>query len=71
VFFKLETRNVTAVQPFDSVRDKIELAIRNERLGGEMKKLKARLRGQAVIEWKDDTLKAIYERRLAAMAPAS
>ena len=62
---KLETREAMALQPFDKVRDKSELAIRDERLGGEMKKLKARLRAQAVIEWKDENLKAIYERQLS------
>jgi peptidyl-prolyl cis-trans isomerase SurA len=66
--FKLEAREAAAQLPFDKVRDRIELAIRNERLGGEMEKLKARLRTGAVIEWKDDNLRRIYERRLAELA---
>jgi parvulin-like peptidyl-prolyl isomerase len=68
--FKLDVRETSALQPFDKVRDRIELAIRNERLDGEMLKLKVRLRAQAVIEWKDESLKKIYERHLSA-APAS
>lgn len=62
---KLETREVSVQQPFDKVREQIEIAIRNERLGGEMAKLRTRLRSNAVIEWKDDNLRRIYERRVA------
>jgi peptidyl-prolyl cis-trans isomerase SurA len=61
---KLEAREVPEQQPFDKVRSDIELAIRNERLDGEMSKLKARLRTGAVIEWKDDNLRRIYDTRL-------
>ncbi len=68
---KLEAREPATQLPFDQVRDRIELAIRNERLGGEMEKLKARLRAGAVIEWKDDNLRRIYERRLAELGSPS
>jgi parvulin-like peptidyl-prolyl isomerase len=68
--FKLEAREATILQPFDKVRDKIELAIRDERLEGEMKKLRARLRAQAVIEWKDANLKTLYERQLSTAPPS-
>jgi len=61
---KLETREAAAQQPFDAVRAQIEQAVRQQRLGGEMDKLLARLRRQAVIEWKDDSLRAMYEARL-------
>ena len=61
---KLESREGAAQQPFDKVRDQIEIAIRNERLDGEMLKLRLRLRTGAVIEWKDDNLRRIYERRV-------
>ena len=67
---KLESRDAAVQLPFDKVRDRIELAIRNERLDGEMVKLKARLRAGAVIEWKDDNLRRIYERRLAEITGA-
>jgi peptidyl-prolyl cis-trans isomerase SurA len=62
---KLESREEAAQQPFEKVRDQIEIAIRNERLDGEMIKLRLRLRQGAVIEWKDDNLRRIYERRVA------
>jgi peptidyl-prolyl cis-trans isomerase SurA len=71
---KLESREEAAPQPFDKVRDEIEIAIRNERLDGEMIKLRLRLRAGAVIEWKDDSLRRIYERRVGerlAAAPPS
>jgi peptidyl-prolyl cis-trans isomerase SurA len=68
---KLESRDAAVQQPFDKVREQIEIAIRNERLGGEMDKLKARLRAGAVIEWKDDNLRRIYERRLGEITGAS
>jgi peptidylprolyl isomerase len=67
---KLESREAARQLPFDEVRDRIEVAIRNERLGGEMEKLLARLRVGAVIEWKDDGLRRIYERRLAELGVA-
>jgi len=67
--FKLETRADAAVPPFDQVRDRVEQAVRASRLGGEMQKIKARLRTQAVIEWKDDTLKQQYQKRLVELAP--
>ena len=71
---KLESREEAAPQPFDKVRDQIEIAIRNERLDGEMTKLRLRLRTGAVIEWKDDNLRRIYDRRVderLAAAPPS
>jgi peptidyl-prolyl cis-trans isomerase SurA len=68
---KLESREVPLQQPFDKVRDQIEIAIRNERLDGEMTKLRLRLRSGAVIEWKDDNLRRIYERRAAERLSAT
>jgi peptidyl-prolyl cis-trans isomerase SurA len=62
---RLESREAAVQQPFDKVRDQIEIAIRNERIEGEMIKLRLRLRQGAVIEWKDDNLRRIYERRVA------
>lgn len=66
--FKLESRSVPELRPFDEVRREIETAIRNERIGPETEKLLARLRTQAVIEWKDDTLRQMYEKRVAETA---
>lgn len=66
--FRLEARSTPTLRPFDEVRREIEGAIRLERLEPERQKLLARLRAQAVIEWKDDTLRQLYENRLAERA---
>lgn len=63
--FKLESRSVPELRPFEEVRRDIENAIRNERLEPETQKLLARLRSQAVIEWKDEALRQLYEKRVA------
>lgn len=65
--YKLEERSVPELRPFDDVRREIEQAIRSDRLEPEMQKMLARLRTQAVIEWKDDSLRQLYQRRLAEM----
>lgn len=64
--FELEERATPQMRPFDEVRREIETAIRMERLEPEKQKLLARLRTQAVVEWKDDSLRQIYERQIAA-----
>jgi peptidyl-prolyl cis-trans isomerase SurA len=58
---KLETRTIPEQRSFDSVRSEIEQILRNERLEPEQVRLLERLRTQAVIEWKDDTYKKMYE----------
>lgn len=62
--FKVEARTVQAVLPFDQVHQAIMQKIYAERLDGETKKYVERLRGQALIEWKDDNLKKLYESRV-------
>jgi peptidyl-prolyl cis-trans isomerase SurA len=74
--FKLEARSTQELRPFDSVRQEIERAIRDERIDPETEKMLARLRTQAVIEWKDDSFKDMYEKQIAkqtasAAAPSS
>jgi len=66
--FKLEARSTPQLRPFDTVRGDIERAIRDERLEPETQKMLARLRTQAVMEWKDDNLRQLYEKRVAAQA---
>ena len=66
--FKLETRSTPELRPFTAVRNEIERAIRDERIDPETEKMLARLRTQAVIEWKDDGFKVMYEKRLADKA---
>ena len=66
--FKLEARSVPELRPFEDVRREIENAIRAERIGPETQKMLVRLRSQAVIEWKDETLRQLYEKTIAGTA---
>ena len=65
---KLETFKPSAVQPFDSVRDVVAEKVYNERQRTEIQKFLNRVRGQAIIVWKNDELKRAYEQQVAAMA---
>ena len=60
-----------AVQPFDSVRDLISDKVAGARTQTEMRKFIARLRTQAIIEWKNEELKKVYEKQIAAEPPSA
>jgi len=62
---KLETVKPSAVQPFESVRDLVADKVHNARQQVEVRKFLARVRGQALIEWKNETLKKMYEAQVA------
>jgi len=64
--FKLESVKPAVLQPFDSVRDLIADKVAAARTQTEMRKFLARLRSQAIIEWKNEELKKAYEKALAA-----
>jgi peptidyl-prolyl cis-trans isomerase SurA len=64
--FKLEAMTPAAVQPFDAVRDLISDKVSGARTQTEMRKFLARLRTQAIIEWKNEELKKAYEKQIAA-----
>ncbi|MEN3340091.1 MAG: peptidyl-prolyl cis-trans isomerase SurA [Acidobacteriota bacterium] len=70
---KLETLKPAAPQPFESVRDLVADKVHDARQQVEVRKFLARVRGQAIIEWKNDELKKLYERRVAqdAAPPAA
>jgi parvulin-like peptidyl-prolyl isomerase len=63
---KLESATENTVQPFDQVRDLIAEKVYNEKRRGELTKYLKRLRAQAIIEWKNDELRKMYEQRVAA-----
>jgi parvulin-like peptidyl-prolyl isomerase len=63
--FKMDARATPELQAFEKVKPEIEQRIRESRLDVETDKLLGRLRAQAVIEWKDDGYKELYEKRLA------
>jgi peptidyl-prolyl cis-trans isomerase SurA len=64
--FKVEARTAQAVLPFDQVHNVIMQKMFDQRRGGETKKYVDRLRAQALIEWKDEDLKKLYESRVNA-----
>jgi parvulin-like peptidyl-prolyl isomerase len=67
---KLETRTESKVQPFEAVRDIVADRVYAARQNSEMRKFLARIRGQALIEWKNQDLKKLYDQQLAAEAAA-
>jgi peptidyl-prolyl cis-trans isomerase SurA len=60
--FKLEARIDAVPEPFGKVRDQITAKIYEARLEGETKKFLEKLRAQALIEWKDESYKQMYEK---------
>jgi peptidyl-prolyl cis-trans isomerase SurA len=68
---KLENRTESKVQSFEAVRDIVADRVYESRQRSEMRKFLARARGQALIEWKNQDLKKLYDQQLAAEAGAS
>ncbi len=66
---KLETLRPSAVQPFDSVRDLVAERVHGERQRQEVRRFLTRLRGQAIIEWKNAELQKAYEQQVAQSLP--
>jgi peptidyl-prolyl cis-trans isomerase SurA len=63
---KLEALKTSAAQPFESVRDLVADKVYEARQQSEMRKFLARIRSQAIIEWKNQDLKKLYEQQIAA-----
>jgi peptidyl-prolyl cis-trans isomerase SurA len=68
---KLETLKASIAQPFDNVRDLVADKVYQARQQAEMKKFLARIRSQAIIEWKNEDLRKMYEARIAASAASN
>lgn len=68
---KLETLKPAEVQPFESVRDLAADKVHSARQESEFRKFMTRVRGQALIEWKNDELKKAYDAAIAAEAVGS
>jgi parvulin-like peptidyl-prolyl isomerase len=62
---KLETIKPSTIRPFESVRDLVADKVHDARQQTEVRKFMARMRGQAIIEWKNDELKKMYEKQVA------
>jgi parvulin-like peptidyl-prolyl isomerase len=63
--FALESRAEAQLEAFDKVRDLISQKVYAERLDGETKKYIDKLRAQALIEWKHDDMRKLYEKAIA------
>ena len=63
---KLETLKPASIPPFESVRDLVADRVHDARQQTEVRKFMARVRGQALIEWKNEALKKMYEAQVAA-----
>lgn len=68
---KVELKDDASVQPFETVRNEVSNKVQGERSQVEMAKFVEALRGQAIIEWKDDGLKKMYEQYIALQKKAS
>lgn len=72
--FKLESKSATEVLDFDKARDQIANKVFAQKRQGELDRYLRRLRSQAIIEWKNEPLKQLYDLRVAqpsAPAPAA
>jgi peptidyl-prolyl cis-trans isomerase SurA len=65
MLLKLESRTATEKLPFEEVRESIEQKIGTERLDAEVLKYLRNVRAQALMDWKRDDLRLMYEKRLA------
>ncbi len=61
---KLESSNAAAPTPFEEVREQIVNSVFNERRLEALDRYLTTLRNEAIIEWHDDGLQALYEERL-------
>lgn len=68
---KLEATSTSEVEPFEKVRDKIADRVYDDKRRGELVKYLVRLRAQAIIEWKNEELRKMYEQQVAAGAKSA
>ena len=68
---KLEAATAPTPAPYEEVRDLIADKVIDQKTSVEQRRLLDRLRAQAIIEWKNDELRKLYEQHIArAGAPA-
>jgi peptidyl-prolyl cis-trans isomerase SurA len=58
---RVENLVTAKTRPYEETRDEIADRIANEKRRGEFEKFLARLRGEAIIDWKNDEIKKAYE----------
>lgn len=64
-FFKLEAFTPPTVLPLDKAREQIANKVFAEKRNAEFAKYMQKLREQAIIEWKNDEIKKLYEKHMA------
>jgi peptidyl-prolyl cis-trans isomerase SurA len=64
--FKLESNIESTTLPFEAARGQIADRLANEKMGAELRRYMQRLRGQAIIEWKNEDLRKAWEIGIAA-----
>jgi peptidyl-prolyl cis-trans isomerase SurA len=62
---KLESVSAAETQPFEQAREEIGNRVFTDKRKVEYDKYLAKLRGEAIIEWKNDDIKKAYEQGLA------
>jgi parvulin-like peptidyl-prolyl isomerase len=62
---KVESRSDSTVEPFDKVREAIANSVAMSRREALMEAYLKGMRAQAIIEWKDEELKKLYEQHMA------
>jgi peptidyl-prolyl cis-trans isomerase SurA len=68
VIYKLESSTPTQIMPFDHARDQIGDRVFTAKRKEHLQKYLEKLRGQAIIEWKNQDLKKAYEQGLKQVA---
>ena len=68
---KVEKKDDATVQPFEIVRADVSLKVQGQRQQVEMLKFVEALRAQAIIEWKDEDLRKMYEQYRAQQKKVS
>ena len=69
--FRLETKTASETMTFEQARDQIANKVFGQKRQGELEKYLRKLRAQAIIEWKNEPLKKLYEDRAAAPVAAA
>ena len=69
-FLKLESSSPSETMPFEQAREQISEHVFTGKRKVEFEKYLAKLRSQAIIEWKNDEVKKAFEEGLAQVAKA-
>jgi peptidyl-prolyl cis-trans isomerase SurA len=70
-FFKLESLTPAAVRPFEQAREDIVNKVYADRRNAEFQKQLRKMRDLAIIEWKNEELRKIYEKQIQTDAAAT